>query len=123
MPSPHWTEESTDAYKYALTFDFIDQVEAQIELKGITFEQLAVTVNYSPESLKKLFENPWDMTIEFMIKLCKAVGMKLSLLAYDDNDPENYGGPINSQIILNCWEDRGKPKNMFDLGEVDENIV
>jgi hypothetical protein len=36
-------------------------------------------------------------------------------VAYDDGDPENHNGPINSQIFSRCWANAGKPSDFFAL--------
>ena len=44
-----------------------------------------------------------------------ALGMKASIVAYEDGDPENKRGPINSTVFQICWERCGKPRDLWDL--------
>ena len=43
------------------------------------------------------------------------LGVKVSVVAYDDADPNNNNGPINSEIFAQCWQNCGKPSDFFSL--------
>jgi hypothetical protein len=43
--------------------------------------------------------------------------MKVAVVAYDDGDPSNEKGPINSEIFSVCWSQCGRPRDFFDLQE------
>jgi hypothetical protein len=53
-----------------------------------------------------------------MAKYARALGMKVSIVAYDDHDPENKKGPINSEIFKMCWEQLGKPRDFWAMQEI-----
>ena len=57
------------------------------------------------------------ITLESMIELARTLGMKVSVVAYDDGDPHNNHGPVDSEIFLRCWEKCGKPTTFFDVKE------
>jgi hypothetical protein len=102
----HWTERSTDDFIYRIVSDFALQIE---DARGGTL---------TTESLLESVEENKDKDIlESIVKLARKSGMKVSLVAYEDNDPDNERGPINSDIFRICWEKCGKPTNYFDLEE------
>jgi hypothetical protein len=49
------------------------------------------------------------------VRLVRAAKMKVALVAYDDNDPENQNGPVNSDLFYRCWKYMGAPKTFFEL--------
>lgn len=53
-----------------------------------------------------------------MIEYGKVLGMKVSVVAYEDNDPKNTKGPINSEVFRICWEQLGKPRDFWDMQEI-----
>ena len=53
-----------------------------------------------------------------MLKYASTLGMKVSIVAYDDDDPENKKGPIDSEIFKICWEQLGKPRDFWDMQEI-----
>jgi transcriptional regulator with XRE-family HTH domain len=53
-----------------------------------------------------------------VIKYAQAVGLKVSLVAYDDGDSGNQRGPVDSKIFEACWNTKNKPTDFFELNEV-----
>ena len=53
-----------------------------------------------------------------MIEYAKALGMKVSVVAYEDDDPENKKGPIDSEIFRICWEQLGKPRDFWAMQDI-----
>jgi hypothetical protein len=98
----HWTERSTEDYLYSIVADFALQIEELCE----------------EDNLEEGFmEEPETITLEKIIKLARSKKMKVALVAYDDNDPDNERGPVNADIFRICWEKCGKPTTFFDLEE------
>jgi hypothetical protein len=94
----HWTERSTKDYLFSITADFIDNLEDKMEAAGVVAKN-----DVSKISLRE------------MVEYARKLGMKVSVVAYEDGDPENKKGPINSEIFRACWEKCGKPKDFWDL--------
>jgi hypothetical protein len=44
--------------------------------------------------------------------------MKVAIVAYEDGDPKNENGPINSAIFYDSWRQIGAPKTFHELSHV-----
>jgi hypothetical protein len=91
----HWTQRTIRDYLFRIAADFIAQLEKKMEAENIS---LAIVAKYA-----------------------KALSMKMSIIAYEDDDPENIKGPINSEIFKICWEACGKPHDFWELQETEES--
>ena len=109
----HWTERSTKDYHFRIAADFIAQLEEKMESESITQDKLAELIGVTKGRVSQVLNNPGNLTIGLIVKFARALGMKVSLVAYDDDDPGNTRGPINSEIFKICWEDLGKPHDMW----------
>lgn len=87
----HWTEKSPEDFAHRLLFD----LEAQIVVDTRETDDLP--------------------TIVEVVKIVRSLGLKVSLVVYDDDDRPNHQGPVNSEIFTKCWERCGKPKDFFEL--------
>lgn len=110
----HWTAESTENFVHRIASDFLAQLETKIEKGEISRSELAQRLDRSPGRVSQLF-NPGNITIGSAVRLVRAMNMKVALIAYDDNDPENHNGPINSDIFSRCWRHMGAPATFFEL--------
>jgi transcriptional regulator with XRE-family HTH domain len=109
--SKHWTERSVEAFYQRMVFDFITQVQKRLEDKPVKQVELAEKLGVTEGRVSQILNNPGDtVSLKKAIKLARAVGMKLALVAYDDNDPDNERGPINSDIFRICWENANRPR-------------
>lgn len=114
-PQAHWTEASLDDYKSRLTFDFLDQLSGFMEAGPINQKGLAEKLGIGESAVSQILNNPNNLTLKTIIKYARALGLKVSLLAYDDNDPDNTRGPIGADVFNECWVRQGKPRDAFDL--------
>ena len=110
----HWTSRSIEDFTYRVASDFLAQVENHIELYGPTRTELAERLQRTAGRISQMF-NPGNTTVSSAVRLCQAVDMKVALVAYQDRDPENEEGPINSEIFYQCWKHMGSPSNLFEL--------
>jgi hypothetical protein len=110
----HWTAESTENFIHRIASDFLAQLEIKIEKGEISRSDLAQRLDRSPGRVSQLF-SPGNMTIGSAVRLVRAMDMKVALVAYDDNDPQNKNGPVNSDIFSQCWRHMGAPKTFFEL--------
>jgi hypothetical protein len=115
--SKHWTAESIEDFTYRIASDFLAQVETKIENGEVSRTELAVRLKRTVGRVSQLF-NPGNTTIKSAVRLGHAAGMKVALIAYDDNDPENQNGPVNSAIFYRCWKHMGAPKTFFELASI-----
>lgn len=112
---PHWTEESTDNFVYKISADFIRQLEQRMEIEPMSPKELASKLGVSVGRISQILNNPGNFTLKKIVEYARALGMKVSVVAYDDGDPENHNGPVNSEIFQICWENAGKPADFFNL--------
>jgi hypothetical protein len=110
----HWTAESTEDFTFRIASDFLAQVEAKIEKSGVSRSELAHRLNRTLGRISQLF-NPSNITLSSAVRLSGATGMKVALVAYEDGDPENHNGPVNSELFYQCWKHMGAPKTFFEL--------
>ena len=64
-----------------------------------------------------MLNNPGNLTLRKMIQYARAMGKKVAIIAYDDNDPQNMKGLVNAQVFERCWERAGKPVDFFSFEE------
>jgi antitoxin component HigA of HigAB toxin-antitoxin module len=116
--SGHWTERSVEDFQFAISLDFVDQIEAQLEVRAMKQTDLAKELKVSEGRVSQILNNPGNLTLNMIVKCATAVGMKVSVVAYEDDDHEKPRGPIHSQIFRTCWEKAGKPRDVWSLPAV-----
>lgn len=110
----HWTSRSVEDFTYRIASDFIAQIELRIESYGPTKTELAERLKRTVGRVSQMF-NPGNITVNSAVRLSQASGMKVALVAYEDSDPSNNTGPVNSEIFHRCWKHMGSPTNFFEL--------
>jgi hypothetical protein len=110
----HWTAESVENFTYRIAADFLAQVENKMEQDGVSRSDVAERLGRTAGRVTQLF-NPGNMTLGTAVRLGSVVGMKVSIIGYEDTDPNNSEGPVNSGIFYQCWKNQGSPKTFFDL--------
>jgi len=110
----HWTANSNDAFVYRIASDFIIQLEKKMN-GHISHTKLAERLGVSKGRVSQVFNNPGNLTLKRMVEYSRALGIKVSVVAYDDGDTENANGPINSEIFYQCWKNCGSPANFYSL--------
>uniref|UniRef100_A0A6H1ZES0 Putative DNA binding, helix-turn-helix domain containing protein n=1 Tax=viral metagenome TaxID=1070528 RepID=A0A6H1ZES0_9ZZZZ len=111
----HWTERSIKDYRFRIIADFISQLEEKMDREKINRDDLAKLLDKTKGRISQLLNNPGNITFDNIVKLARALKFKVSLVAYEDNDPENKKGPINSEIFKICWEKAGKPQDFWEV--------
>jgi hypothetical protein len=113
----HWTAESTANFTHRIASDFLAQLEIKLEKGEISRGDLAKRLHRTPGRVSQLFTAS-NMNLESAVRLARAMDMKVALIAYEDEDPENNNGPINSEIFHACWKHLGSPANFFELSAI-----
>lgn len=114
----HWTETIVEHFRYRITSDFLDQLIKKMKSEKISQAELAKKLRLSPGRVSQILNGEMNnFELESIISYARALGMKVSLVAYDDGDPDNERGPIDAEIFATCWERQGKPVDFFDLQE------
>jgi transcriptional regulator with XRE-family HTH domain len=119
----HWTERSVDDFVHRISSDFVVQLEERIEDDKLTQKDVAERLGVTGGAVSQTLNSPGNLELKTMVQYARAVGMKLAVVAYDDNDPRNEKGPIISEIFAKCWERLGKPQDFFELDEMQCWIV
>jgi len=107
----HWTARSIEDYLFRIANDFIVQLQNKMESKHISQDKLAKKLGVTKGAVSQWINRPGNIGLRKMIEYARALGMKLSIVAYEDGDPENKRGPIDSEIFRMCWEQLGRPRN------------
>lgn len=113
----HWTEKSHDSFSMAVAHNFVAQIEEHMERLNMSRKEFAKSAGVSKGYVSQLLNDPGNLTTRVMVACARALGLKVSILAYDDGDYNNEFGPIHPNIFNGCWERYGKPMDMWDLTE------
>ena len=119
----HWTERSIKDYFFRIAFDLIAQIEKKMEYENISKAELAKRLKITKGRVSQVLNNPGNISIRNIVKYARTLGMKVSILAYEDDDPQNKRGPINSEIFKICWEQCDKPRDFWAFQENEETSL
>ncbi len=117
----NWTEQNIENFLSRITFDFITQLEQKMESLPMTQAELAEKLKLSESRVSQILNGSHNLELKSIIKYARALGLKVAVVAYDDNDPDNTRGLINSEIFSTCWEIQGKPVDFLSLEESNQN--
>jgi transcriptional regulator with XRE-family HTH domain len=115
---PHWTERSNKDFLFRIAADFITQLEDKMESLPMSQYELAQRLNVTKGRVSQILNNPGNITLSKIVKYARTLGLKVSIVAYEDNDPNNEKGPINSEVFSICWEKSGKPRDFWAFQEI-----
>jgi len=117
----HWTERSIKDYLFRIIADFIAQLENKMEAENISQDELAKRLKITKGRVSQVLNHPRNISTFIFAKYARVLGMKMSIIAYEDSDPENKKGPINSEIFKICWEKCRKPRDFWAFQEIKES--
>ena len=110
----HWTQRSNEDFLYSIASDFIEALKKKMQTLGMSQSKLAKKAKVNKSYVSRTFKDPGNLTLETIVKFARTVGMKVSVLAYEDkSDPNNNAGPIDSEVFRLCWENAGQPADMW----------
>lgn len=115
----NWTAESAEAFAHRIAFDFIAQIERYLHATGIERNVLADRLGVSAGAVSQVLNNPQNLKLSTIGRYCQALGLKASVVAYDDGDHDNKLGLINSQVFVACWEKLDRPRDSWAIRELD----
>jgi len=112
----HWTSERDESLINKITFDFIAQLERRIDENRVKQSELAEKLGVSEGAVSQVLNfNRTNLNLKTMVRYARALGMKLSIVAYDDGDPQNVHGPVGSELFADAWQRLGKPRSAWEL--------
>jgi transcriptional regulator with XRE-family HTH domain len=116
----HWTERSAEDFLYSIASDFVEQLQSKMKaLDNMTRAKLSKAAGISKGRISQIFNDPGNISLDTIVRLARAVGLKVSVIAYDDvDDPNNERGPANAEIFNILWERAGRPFDMWDIREL-----
>jgi transcriptional regulator with XRE-family HTH domain len=113
----HWTQESAGSYVYSISSSYTSQLESRMEEKHVSRSQLAELLGKSTGRISQVLNDPGNLGLKVIVEYARALGLKVSIVAYDDNDPTNERGPINPDVFVRCWENANCPADLFEVAE------
>jgi transcriptional regulator with XRE-family HTH domain len=119
----HWTERSVDDFVHKMSSDFILQLEKKMEEGKVSQKELADLLRVSVGRVSQFLNNPGNLTLKKIVEYSRTLGLKVAIVAYEDGDPENKNGPINSEIFYDCWVKQGRPEDFFSLNSLRTNAA
>lgn len=114
----HWTGRSNKDFLFRIAADFIAQLEDKMESLPISQDELAQRLGVTKGRVSQILNNPGNITLGKIVEYARTLEMKVSIVAYEDNDPNNERGPINSAVFSICWEKSGKPRDFWAFQEI-----
>lgn len=113
----HWTNRSLEDYQSRIAFDFVSQLEDRLESLHLKKTELAQRLGVTLPAVSQKLNNPDNLELKTIIAYSRALGLKVAVVPYDDDDPDNNNGPVNSEIFSECWKRQGRPTSFFDLND------
>ena len=115
----HWTQRDIAHFVYNISSNFMAQLEAKMEKDEITRTGLANRLKKTNGRISQVFNNPGNLSLRVIAELARTLGMKVSIVAYDDKDPGNQKGPIDPDVFVKCWEMANRPTNLFEVQQTN----
>jgi transcriptional regulator with XRE-family HTH domain len=117
----HWTQANTSDFAYSISLDFFTQLDDRIEESGISRKELSEKLNVTPSAVSQTLNNPPENPhLETLVQYARQLGLKVAIVSYDDDDPDNDKGPIYSGIFEKSWKAMGCPR---DLSMFNEHVA
>lgn len=113
----HWTNRSNKDFLFRIAADFVAQLGDKMESMSISRDELAQRLGVTKGRVSQILNNPGNITLGKVIEYARTLEMKVSIVAYEDDDPNNERGPINSAVFNICWEKCGKPQDFWAFEE------
>jgi transcriptional regulator with XRE-family HTH domain len=114
----HWTQGGVSDFVYNISLDFFTQVEDRIHEAKLPQKELAERLSVSPSAVSQILNSPPEKpALETLVKYARAIGSKVSVVLYDDDDPANERGPVYSGIFEQSWRALDKPRDLDAVKE------
>jgi transcriptional regulator with XRE-family HTH domain len=111
---PHYTSQNTEVFVERITSDFIGQIARLLETSDMSQIELAQRLGVSESEVSQVLNlNRVNLTLKKMALFAQALGRKVAVVVYDDQDPLNERGPVGSEIFSQSWERTGRPRRVL----------
>ncbi len=111
----HWTQESIDDFVYSISASYTAQLEVKMEEQRVSQTELANRLKKTTGRVSQVLNDPGNLGLKVIVEYAKALGMKVSIVAYDDGDPGNSRGPIRPEVFVKCWEKAKCPTALYEV--------
>ena len=118
----HWTKDSPKSLQTSLALDFVDQLTLPFEETGWNQSQLAEKLGLSKGRVSQMFNNPGNLTLKKMAEWTQPLDLNVSIVVYPEDEALAARGPISGEVFRICWERLGKPADMWDLEDRQDEI-
>ena len=112
----HWGHRDNREFLSQIGFDFVAQLDEIVKADGIGRAGLAKKLGVSKGRVSQILNNPGNLTLQNIVKYCRALNRKVTIVAYDDAD--NESGPIPPQIFVKCWQRANRPSDLHSATAV-----
>jgi transcriptional regulator with XRE-family HTH domain len=114
----HWTQGGVSDFVYNISLDFFTQLEDRIHESELQKKEIAERLSISASAVSQMLNNPPEKPeLETLVKYARAVGAKVSVVLYNDDDPTNERGPVYSGIFEKSWQALDKPRDLEAIKE------
>ena len=111
----HWTGRSTEDFLYSIASDFVEDLRHKMKAIGMNQSKLAKAAKVNKSYVSRIFNDPGNLTLDTIVKFAHIVGLKVSIVAYEDNDKKGEHGPIDPHVFLRLWENAERPADIWAI--------
>ena len=111
----HWTADSNGNFQFAVASQFVDQVEDRLDEKKMTQADLAEALKVTPGRVSQFMNDPGHLKLSTMVQVARSLGMKFSIVVYDDGEEAGARGPIEPSVFFECWKALAMPLDNWEL--------
>lgn len=112
----HWTSRSLEDLRYSVGADFLMQVQKAMDERSLSQKQIAEHMGVGESAVSHLLRemNNNNLTLDTLLRLSAAVGMKPAIVLYET---DGYGAPIHAGVFTHCWRQLSSPRDFWPLHE------
>jgi Helix-turn-helix. len=111
MMKKHWTSVNVKDFAFAISMDFVGDLELVMDKNGISQKDLADRLGISEGRVSQVVNNPGNLTLKSAVEWARALGHNVALVVYDDGAQPGKTGPLVPEVFRSCWQALGKPTN------------
>lgn len=115
--SDHWTANDGADFVFSVGADFVAQLELKLEAEGLPQKELAARLSVSKGRISQILKNPGNLELQTIVNCALSLGMKATIVLYDDGDKKREYGPIHPEMFKICWERAGRPRDFWEFSE------
>ena len=113
MTNAHWTDKSPKYFRLNIARNFVTRIEAKLEEMERSYSEFASMLGVSKGRVSRVFNNPGNLTLDTMIRWCRALDMKPAIVVYEDSAIPGRAAPIHPDVFVKCWEEMQYPTDMW----------